>query len=573
MKYGLVAILAVFFVSGLALCGQSPDEKYVTIYNLIQEGDGFLSRKDLVKAAERYQQAQSLLKEFPVQYPHWNEGVVGFRLRYLGEKLAELAPDVPAATPTNAASQVAAAPGPAVLPPSDALRELQGEIARLAQHNADLEAKLKEALKVQPAPVDPRELARAEQKIQELQKEIDLLRVTLDQERTKAVRAGDTTAAAQEQVLIADFKDKLRRQNELVASLQQENDNLKTQLELTKTLLAVPGDPQSAAQDLLVAQATIAGLQATNIALKTERIVLESRLEEMRREAAASTAPQLQELMRQRDELNEKLTVALKQLERLRSRPETLSNDDVARQLEAALAKLDVYQAKAVPYSPEELALFKQAATNTLATNPKAAQLQATAPVNPPAGTGPTMELALKANLQQRFEDAERLFREVLQRDTNHVFTLNYLASVQLKQDNLAGAEQTIRHALRVEPGNPDTLFLWGQLQYLQGQYDEALEFLGRAARGNTNDFVAQYYLAQTLIQKGDRQAAETALRKALQLNPNWAEAHYALARVYADQQPPFKELAQWHYNKALDNKHAADPELEARLSGNPSPP
>ena len=47
------------------------------------------------------------------------------------------------------------------------------EVQRLQGDNRLLSAKLKEALSVQPAAVDPRELARAEDRIRALQKEND----------------------------------------------------------------------------------------------------------------------------------------------------------------------------------------------------------------------------------------------------------------------------------------------------------------------------------------------------------------------------------------------------------------
>jgi len=41
------------------------------------------------------------------------------------------------------------------------------------------------------------------------------------------------------------------------------------------------------------------------------------------------------------------------------------------------------------------------------------------------------------------------------------------------------------------------------------------------------------------------------------------------LAVIYATQNPPFIELAKWHYQKAIDNGAEKNPELEKKL--NPS--
>jgi len=55
-----------------------------------------------------------------------------------------------------------------------------------------------------------------------------------------------------------------------------------------------------------------------------------------------------------------------------------------------------------------------------------------------------------------------------------------------------------------------------------------------------------------TLSHKGLRVQAETALRKAVQINPLYAPAHNNLAVVYLNQTPSMPMLARWHYQKAI---------------------
>ena len=55
-------------------------------------------------------------------------------------------------------------------------------------------------------------------------------------------------------------------------------------------------------------------------------------------------------------------------------------------------------------------------------------------------------------------------------------------------------------------------------------------------------------------------------MRKAIQLDPNYGEAHNNLAVIYLSQQPPQLELARWHYQKALDRGQPHNPELEKML-------
>jgi Tfp pilus assembly protein PilF len=79
----------------------------------------------------------------------------------------------------------------------------------------------------------------------------------------------------------------------------------------------------------------------------------------------------------------------------------------------------------------------------------------------------------------------------------------------------------------------------------------------------DSQDAEAQNYLGITLSQKGQRGAAEAALRRAIQLAPGYAGAHHNLAVIYATQQPPFTEMARWHYQKALAAGYAKNADLE----------
>jgi tetratricopeptide (TPR) repeat protein len=105
-----------------------------------------------------------------------------------------------------------------------------------------------------------------------------------------------------------------------------------------------------------------------------------------------------------------------------------------------------------------------------------------------------------------------------------------------------------------------------GAVKFRQSKYDEALEALSRAAQLNPQNAQVQNYLGITLSQKGLREPAEIALRKAVQLDPGYASAHLNLAVIYATQQPRAVEMARLHYHKALDLGHTRNLELEKIL-------
>jgi len=74
------------------------------------------------------------------------------------------------------------------------------------------------------------------------------------------------------------------------------------------------------------------------------------------------------------------------------------------------------------------------------------------------------------------------------------------------------------------------------------------------------------------LSHKGLRAQGETALRKAVQLNPNYAPAHNNLAVIYLAQDPPMPQLARWHYQKALAAGQPINPDLEKMLAEKGAP-
>src|ERR1017187_5575705 len=162
---------------------QSVDDQYVRIYNLIQEGDSLNNSGRPVPALKKYLEAQVALQKFKKVYPDWNISVVDFRLNYLASKIAEASAKAPPAPPPAA---------PTNQPPASAgqaaqagelqaqLEILQGQVRQLQAERMVMEARLKEAFASQPASVDPREFAKAQKKIQALQKQNDLLTVSLN---------------------------------------------------------------------------------------------------------------------------------------------------------------------------------------------------------------------------------------------------------------------------------------------------------------------------------------------------------------------------------------------------------
>ena len=660
-KFFGAAIIALLVLVPRAWA-EGPDDQYVEIYTQIQDGDN-LAAEQPVQALAKYRGAQSALQKFQKGYPDWNSRIVDFRLNYLASKITDLSARIAAATasvpaaaaPPNAPAPQSAKVQPAVQPVAvnplqTQVSSLQEQIRQLQTDKSLLQAKLKEALSAQPTPpppttvVDTQELARATARIRTLQKENDLLKVSLarkpvpqaapkivapdnatllDQAKKDLAAANRRLAAETERAdtlarekqdltnqlsffasatssrsqqakeavnkALEDANRKLAAQEKKIGQLNSDNAALQVRMKqlsadaeaatalrsenelLRRLASSASSSPTPAAnsdRDLAAARARIAALESDQEVWRLEKAALENRLRQASAPAAAPAVPEDSARMKQveaeRDELQKKLDAAQKELYGRNSKAAVAKVDELMSQLEVLRARLEVFESRQVPYSPEELALFKNPNAVLPVTDPRQGMKSVK---ELPSGTTQLIAEAQRDFSARRLDDAEQKYLEVLRRDDRNVNTLANLATIQMEMGHLDEAEKHIQAALAVAPNDAYSLSILGNLRYRQGNYDEALNALSRAAKADPQNAEIQNFLGLTLSQKGLRVAAETALRKAVQLQPEYGSAHYNLAVVYLTQQPPMVELARWHYEKSLAAGFPANRDLEKMLA------
>jgi tetratricopeptide (TPR) repeat protein len=626
------AALAVLFLTLTLLpagAQQGADDQYLIIYSLMQQADSMNSAGHSSEALAGFVEAQGELQKFQKTYPDWSPKIVNFRLNYLAEKIAELTPQVPAipqsgspqipatnaptaptptapppAAPTTTASPPVAST-PAVPPATGAdfearLKALQAQVQGLQADNTTLEARLKEALATQPAMVDPRELARAQEQIRSLMKENDLLKVSLARGPggTVALPGLDTNLLAQLRQALAEANnnlaeeaaraDRLTQENQTlqgrvqallaspaaVEALREENELLKKQL--AELRAQATNAPVTGLNDELAnARARISILQSNAEVSLLEREALENRVRQLESGAKprvltpgeAENEARIRELTQERDDLLAKLGTANAELYGRKKQDAAAQIAELTDEVNVLRARLAVDEARAVPYTPEELALFKQPAPPV--ANPNAGKKSIK---ELPGGTATLVAEAQHYFADRQYDKAEDDYLQILRHDENNGLVLANLAAIEIQQNKLDDAEKHVQAALTQAPDDAYNLSLLGYLKFQQGKYDDALNTLSHAARLDPQDPQIQNYLGVTLSHKGLRQQAETALRKAVQLDPNYAAAHNNLAVIYISQQPPLPELARWHYAKALAVGQPPNPDLEKMLAEKGAP-
>lgn len=351
---------------------------------------------------------------------------------------------------------------------------------------------------------------------------------------------------------------------------------LRGQLETVQaenTLLLAKLKEALSAQPAMAQAGELAKAQAQIRSLMKENDLLNAAAAEHHAGTAADTnAPsqldneaRIRELTQERDDLLANLGEANKRLYGTKKQDLVAQLDQLTDQIRTLRERLAVVEAQPSPYTPEELALLKEAAPQLAAGDAQKKFVKQL-----PAGSAALVAEAQSFFTAGQFDRAEADYLKILQQDENNALVLGNLAAIEMQEGKLDAAEKHLKAALAQDPDDAFNLSRLGLLKFQQEKYDEALDVLGRAAKLNPQDPEIQNFLGLTLSYKGLRVPAEAALRKAVELNPNYADAHINLAALYISESPPLVELARWHYQRALDAGHPRNPELEKALAAPP---
>jgi Flp pilus assembly protein TadD len=642
MKFFGIAVLLLAGFLGSARAQQDADDKYIGIYGLMQQADNFAQTGDPGEAFAAFSDAQNQLQQLKSQYPDWNPNIVTFRLNQIADRMAQLKSQADMVAAAKKAVQAADTNAPAIAPPAanlqlpDESASLRAQLQAAQAANDILQAKLKEALAVQPAAVDPRELEAAQEKIREMMKEIDLLKVsqrgavapppTVETQFVTNINTVfvtntlapvtnfatvyvtnvntvyvtnvvlDTSASDMMKLDLAaavkHFNDEHDRAEKLaleieqlrrnassstndeaaLAELRTENEQLKNELATLRAATPTAGGDDTASAALKESQALVASLQSEARVAALEKTALQEKLQEL------STAT------------NASVDVANYAA---RIRALTQERDDLVAKLNAAgnanAGDTNIEVTAQIAALNDEVGALRSRlavldASPVPYTDEELALLKTAIPAtaNPdaekksisemPAGTAELVASAQQHFAAQEFDAAEADYLKILDRDQNNGIALANLATIELQQGKLDDAEKHITAALVQTPDDAYNLSTLGYLKFRQEKYDDALKALSRAEQIDPNNPEIENYLGVTLSHQGQRKAAETALRRAIQLNPNYAPAHNNLAVIYLSQTPPLPQLARWHYQKALDAGQPRNPDLEKMLADQGAP-
>ena len=585
MQIFALAALTVFSTVFHVGAAASPQDDYLQIYVMINEGDKLSQGGQNSQAREKYENALTRLEKLKNENPEWEPTIVKYRIKYLNDKLANLKTAKESATPPPAAP--VAPPAPTAPAPMSEKPETPTP--------APAPAAAKTEAPAAPAPVvtsdDPSALR---QRIIQLTGDLESARTELKQAKADLDQALTDKKGLQEKLSSGAPADAN------VAALQQENTALRTKLASTEESLkkaaggdmagemsSLRGQVDSLEKKLAEANAKSAELTRANEDYKKQIADLTGKLQ-MAGTAGKSDSTLAKENAMLRSILDRQLK---EQARREAARRLVLDEfKNLAVSTEALKTQMEVLSSPLVALSEEEEGMLKVSAPSLVAPEPAAppaaaaggaagtATLSSAAekPASPesyaekpriPEEFKDTAARATSLYNEKKFDEAAAAYQEILNKYPQSIYALSNLGVVRFQQQKYPEAEKPLREAIRVAPNDAFSHSVLGIVLVQQEKYDDAIQVLSRAVALDPNDAKTRNYLGISSSRKGLQEAAEQECRRAIELDDSYGDAHFNLAVIYATQTPPAKELAKRHYNRALELGVPKDQELEKLLN------
>lgn len=172
------------------------------------------------------------------------------------------------------------------------------------------------------------------------------------------------------------------------------------------------------------------------------------------------------------------------------------------------------------------------------------------------------------------YKRARTAYQRVVDLVPDNLVGIINLAIVENADGKYAEAEKLLKKAIQIKFDAGKAWLMLGTMYMDLDRLDEAVAALSWAVIYEPGNPRARNYLGVVIGRKGWYDGAQSELRKAVEIDPQYTDAHYNLAVFYLERKPPSVELARRHYYRAVELGAEKDPEIEKTLreSAAPSP-
>jgi len=165
-----------------------------------------------------------------------------------------------------------------------------------------------------------------------------------------------------------------------------------------------------------------------------------------------------------------------------------------------------------------------------------------------------------------RYDEAETGFLEYLRYEPRSVPCLCNLGVLKIATKSYGESEYYLNKAIALEQTSGLAHYLLGRTYFLQDRLDDALTKFEEGLTYDPQNSKAHNCVGVISTRKGWLTRAERAFTNAVSIDPEFGDAHFNLALLYASKDQPDAKSAEEHYFKALHLGVPRDARIETFL-------
>lgn len=206
---------------------------------------------------------------------------------------------------------------------------------------------------------------------------------------------------------------------------------------------------------------------------------------------------------------------------------------------------------------------------------------QATPAEETPSGVGqtdvPTTVRAAIAAGNEAFaagdyKQARELYEEARKVVPDNLLVLVNLGLTEFYLGNAEAARALLYRAIQQQLNLPSAWLVLGLTHLDAHEYEQAMACFAQVVLHEPRNARARNYLGVAIGRMGWFDGAEAEFRRAIEFDPNYADAHFNLAYFALQRRQPAIELARRHYRRAIELGGPRDRELEKQFQTTSAP-